>query len=154
MREHCDKHGQFKLGVTGALEFDDFKALKAIISRQAARQLAPAKEKIEEKRLEAFKTGNDGEYFKLYREGLQARQVTMNTMTAKALQYIEMDPMAFRKSMVAHSKDQKKQMEIRLIEMGAIRSLDGPLKEIKKDVCIKVYKEKVKRELESWRKLE
>ena len=154
MREACDKHGEFKKQADGALEFGGYTDLKCIIARQAYRQLKPTKDAIEAKRLEAFKAGNDGEYFKLYREGMHARQVTTTAMTNKTLAYLELDPMVYRKSMVQHSKDQKKAMEIRLKELNATRSVDGPLKEIEKEKCIEVYKEKVKRELESWRKLE
>ena len=115
--------------------------------------MKPTKDEIDKKRLEAFKAGNDGEYFKCYRDGQFAKTNVTNTITNKTLTYIELDSMIYRRSMVAHTKDKKKQLELHLCESSAIRDLE-PLKDIEKDQCIKVFKEKVKRELEQWRRIE
>ena len=66
---------------------------------------------------EAFKAGNDGEYFKCYREGQFARTQATNTMTNEVLTFIELDANIYRRLMVAHtSNDKKKQMELHLVE--------------------------------------
>jgi len=153
MREQCDLHGPFKKQADGCLTFDDYKGLRYIIARQAGRSLKPIKDEIDVKRKEAFKAKNDGEYFKCYREGQFAKTNATNNMTNKCLTYIELDPMVYRRSMVAHTKDKKKQLDLHLVESSAVRDLEK-LKDIEKDKCIEVFKEKVKRELEQWRRVE
>ena len=153
MREQCGLHGEFKKQADGCLTWEDYRALRYIIARQAGRVLKPMKDEIDKKRKEAFKAGNDGEYFKCFREGQFARTNATNTMTNKTLTYIELDPMVYRRSMVAHTKDKKKQLELHLVESSAVRDLET-LKDIEKDKCISVFKEKTKRELEQWRRVE
>lgn len=58
MREQCDAHGEFKKGSDGCLTFEDYRALRWIIARQAYRSYKPMKDAIEKKRLEAFKADN------------------------------------------------------------------------------------------------
>jgi len=117
MREQCGGHGEFKKGSDGCLTFEDYRDLRYIIARQAGRTLKPTKDAIDAKRLEAFKAGNDGEYFKCYREGQFARTQATNTMTNEVLTFIELDANIYRRLMVAHtSNDKKKQMELHLVE--------------------------------------
>ena len=74
MREQCDKHGEFKRNADNTLQWDDYMALKKIMLRQSYRLYKPQKDVIDKKRLVAFKAENDGEYFKLWREGQHTRQ--------------------------------------------------------------------------------
>ena len=66
MKDACDKHGPFKKSENGILKFDDYVELRKIITRQTSRFFAPDKAKINEKRIAAFKAGDDEEYFKQF----------------------------------------------------------------------------------------
>ena len=74
MREQCTKHGEFKRKEDGTLEFKDYVALRAIITRQAARLFAPKRKELDSRKLEAFKGGDDATYVRVFREGKQHQE--------------------------------------------------------------------------------
>ena len=51
MRDACAAHGVFKRKADGTLEFDDYKALRAIIYRQTQRAVKEKKAELESKKL-------------------------------------------------------------------------------------------------------
>ena len=67
MRDQLDEHGDFNCRVDGALEFEDYKAFVAIVTRQANRMFAPKKKELNEKKFEFFKEKNQVEYVKIFR---------------------------------------------------------------------------------------
>lgn len=88
MREQCTKHGEFKRKEDGLLEWEDYLALRKIISRQAARLFRPKRDECDKKKLEALKNGNDAEYVKAVREGRHYQEQCALTMMTKACTHV------------------------------------------------------------------
>ena len=95
MREQCKKHGEFKRNEDGTVQFEDYLVLRGIIVRQTTRMFKPKRDEVDQRRLEAFKSKNDAEYLKAYREGRQSHEQCSIIMMSKTCQYIGINAQSY-----------------------------------------------------------
>ena len=108
MREQCTKHGEFKKNENGMLEFNDYLVLRGIIARQSARMFKPKRDECDKKKLEAFKSGNDAEYVKAFRESRHTQEQCSLVMMSKTCQYINIKGQEYGIASRAYMSDQAK----------------------------------------------
>ena len=75
-------------------------------------------------------------------------------MTAKTCSHVGIGPQEYAQSSKVYSKDKNKNTQVMLGDVDATKDIDPPLPDIPKEECMKAYKAKIQRDLETFRKIE